>query len=153
MKVIQLNHLNYIWTSEFFFPISKLLWHKYILNRILKLNFFLSKGLSLVKKLATPYFLGWMITATPHTCDNTNSLVSRVISIRILIAITTINKFETHQTLKSVAQLVRSWVCSPEITVRVSQTSGPLETYMVVNFRTREISRGARKLARTPKLN
>jgi hypothetical protein len=29
----------------------------------------------------------------------------------------------------------------------------PLEAYMVVNFRTRGISRGARKLARTPTLN
>jgi len=29
----------------------------------------------------------------------------------------------------------------------------PLEAYMVVNFRAREISRGARKLARTPTLN
>ena len=29
----------------------------------------------------------------------------------------------------------------------------PLETYMVVNFRTRGISRGARKLTRTPRLN
>jgi len=28
-----------------------------------------------------------------------------------------------------------------------------LEAYMVVNFRAREISRGARKLARTPTLN
>jgi hypothetical protein len=29
----------------------------------------------------------------------------------------------------------------------------PLEAYMVVNFRARGISRGARKLARTPTLN
>jgi len=34
--------------------------------------------------------------------------------------------------------------------VRVSKTSELLETYMVVNFRAREINRGARKLARTP---
>ena len=35
---------------------------------------------------------------------------------------------------------------------RVSQTSWPLETYMVVNFRTCEISQSARKLTRTPTL-
>ena len=34
----------------------------------------------------------------------------------------------------------------------VSQTSGPLKIYMVVNFRVREISRGGRKLARTSTL-
>jgi hypothetical protein len=38
------------------------------------------------------------------------------------------------------------------LSVRVSQTSGSLETHMVINFKAREISRGARKLARTPTL-
>jgi hypothetical protein len=33
--------------------------------------------------------------------------------------------------------------------VRVPQTSKPLEAYMVINFRTRGISRSARKLAQT----
>jgi len=32
--------------------------------------------------------------------------------------------------------------------VRISQTSGSLEVYMVINFKTREISRGACKLIR-----
>jgi hypothetical protein len=36
--------------------------------------------------------------------------------------------------------------------VRVSQISGPLEGYMVVNFRNREISQGVRKLTRTSTL-
>jgi hypothetical protein len=36
--------------------------------------------------------------------------------------------------------------------VRVPQTSGPLESYMVINFKARGISRGACKLARTPTL-
>ena len=35
---------------------------------------------------------------------------------------------------------------------RVRVLSGSLETYMIVNFRVRRISRGARKLARTPTL-
>ena len=34
--------------------------------------------------------------------------------------------------------------------VGVLQTLGSLEAYMVVNFRARGISRGMRKLARTP---
>jgi len=34
--------------------------------------------------------------------------------------------------------------------VRVSQTLKPLEVYMVVNFKARKNSRGARKLTRTP---
>jgi len=55
-------------------------------------------------------------------------------------------------TLRSVAQRVRSWVCSQRSPVQVPQTSRPLETYMVVNFRARGISRGARKLAWTPTL-
>jgi hypothetical protein len=39
-----------------------------------------------------------------------------------------------------------------KLSVQVSQILGPLEAYMVVNFRTREISRGMRKLTRTPTL-
>jgi hypothetical protein len=34
----------------------------------------------------------------------------------------------------------------------IPQTSGPLKDYMVINFKARGISRGARKLARTPTL-
>ena len=42
------------------------------------------------------------------------------------------------------AQLVRSWACLP---VWVSQTSGSLEACMIVNFRVRRINRGMLKLA------
>jgi hypothetical protein len=36
--------------------------------------------------------------------------------------------------------------------VRILQTSGPLETYIVVNFKTRGINRDTRKLTRIPTL-
>jgi hypothetical protein len=54
--------------------------------------------------------------------------------------------------LRGVAQLIKLWVCFPEIITNSRQTSEPLEAYMVLNFRARGISRGVHKLAQTSTL-
>jgi len=60
------------------------------------------------------------------------------------------NNIVVEETLRGIAQLVRPWICSLEVTS--SSPTRPLKTYMVVNFRACGISRGACKLAQTPML-
>jgi len=54
--------------------------------------------------------------------------------------------------MRSVAQLVRFGYAPHKSLVRVPQTLGSLEVYMIVNFKFCRISRDTHKLARTPTL-
>ena len=54
--------------------------------------------------------------------------------------------------LRGVTQLIKSWVYFPEVTSSSPTNLRATKVYMVVNFRTREISRGTRKLTQTPTL-
>jgi hypothetical protein len=57
-----------------------------------------------------------------------------------------------HFGTKSYLKSNRNHTLNKLSSVRVPQTLEPLEAYMVVNFRAREISRGTRKLTRTSML-
>ena len=64
-----------------------------------------------------------------------NSLTFIIVVIRNKMHIL---KNKNLKILRGVAQLVKPWIAPQKSQVQVSQTSGPLEAYIVVNFRALE---------------